>query len=219
MFSILWDNDGILVKTEGLYFQATQSVLSLVGIDILEQQFIEISLRRGESMLQLAEEKGLPPLKIATLRAERNRLYSELLRTNECVIDGVHEAIARLHQHVRMGVVTSSRREHFEIAHEKSGLLRFFDFVITREDYEQSKPHPEPYLTALKQHNLQRKECIVIEDSERGLAAANAARLRCIVIPDEWTNHGNFVGAFKVLQRVSDVPDEIFRLCQSHNES
>ena len=219
MFSVLWDNDGILVKTEGLYFQATRSVLSSVGIDILPQQFVEISLRRGESMLQLAEDQGLPPLEIATLRAERNRLYAELLRTNDCVIDGVHEAIARLHKHVRMGVVTSSRREHFEIAHATSGLLPFFDFVIARQDYEQSKPHPEPYLTALERHNLQREECIVIEDSERGLAAAIAAGLRCIVIPDEWTNQGNFADAFKVLHRVSDVPDEILRLCQSHNES
>ena len=138
MFSVLWDNDGILVKTEGLYFQATRSVLSSVGIDILPQQFIEISLRRGESMLQLAEDRGLPPLKIAALRAERNRLYSELLRTNDCVIDGVHQAIARLHRHVRMGVVTSSRREHFEIAHANSGLLPFFDFVIAREHHAQS---------------------------------------------------------------------------------
>lgn len=218
MLTVLWDNDGILVKTEGLYFEATRSVLSSVGIDILKQQFIEISLRRGESMLQLAEEKGLPPLEIANLRAERNRHYAESLRTNDCVINGVHEAIARLHQHVRMGVVTSSRREHFEIAHENSGLLPFFDFVIAREDYEQSKPQPEPYLTALERHNLHRQDCVVIEDSERGLAAAIAAGLRCIVVPDEWTNQGNFSGAFKVLERVSDVPDEVFRLCQSLND-
>ena len=43
-----------------------------------------------------------------------------------------------------MGVTSSSRREHFEIAHAKTSLLPCFDFVLAREDYERSKPHPEP---------------------------------------------------------------------------
>lgn len=53
-----------------------------------------------------------------------------------------------------MGVVTSSSREHFEIAHAHSGLTEYRDFVLSREDYEQTKPHSEPYLTAIQRHNL-----------------------------------------------------------------
>ena len=57
MFTILWDNDGVLVDTEGLYFHATQTVLATVGIDLTAEQFKEISLRRGESTFKLAAEQ------------------------------------------------------------------------------------------------------------------------------------------------------------------
>lgn len=167
-FTVLWDNDGVLVDTEGLYYRATREVLAQVGIDLTPEHFREISLRRGESTFHLAVDRGIPNEKIASLRGERDRLYSEFLGAQSWVIQEVEEALRSLHGKVRMGVVTSSRRDHFSIAHAKSGLLRYFDFILTREDYEHTKPHPEPYLTAIRRHRLVPEQCIVVEDSERG---------------------------------------------------
>lgn len=59
MLTILWDNDGVLVDTEGLYFRATQQVLRSVDVSITADQFKEISLRRGESCFILAAERGV----------------------------------------------------------------------------------------------------------------------------------------------------------------
>jgi len=69
MFTILWDNDGVLVDTEGLYFQATQTILHTVGVDLTVEQFKEISLRRGESTFALAAQNGIQAAEIARLRA------------------------------------------------------------------------------------------------------------------------------------------------------
>ena len=123
MFTILWDNDGVLVDTEGLYFQATQTVLETVSVDLTIEQFKEISLRRGESTFALAVEDGIPAVEVSRLRAKRDRLYTELLGSQSWVIDGAEEVLRSLHGQVRMGVVTSSRRAHFDIAHAKSGLV------------------------------------------------------------------------------------------------
>lgn len=54
MFAVLWDNDGVLVDTEERYFQATRMVLDTVGIELTLEQFKEISLRQGQSVLRLA---------------------------------------------------------------------------------------------------------------------------------------------------------------------
>ena len=107
MFTVLWDNDGVLVDTEGLYFGATQAVLKTVGIDLTPEQCKEIPLRRGESTFQLALEGGISDMEIACLQAERDRLYVESLRAQPCVIDGVEESLRSLHGRVRMGVVTA----------------------------------------------------------------------------------------------------------------
>jgi HAD superfamily hydrolase (TIGR01509 family) len=209
VLTVLWDNDGVLVDTEGLYFRACQTVLKTVGIDLTLEQFKEVSLRRGESTLKLAEDRGISDAEITCLRLQRDRLYVEFLRAQSCVIDGVEEVLRSLHSKVRMGVVTSTHREHFEIAHAKTGLAKYLDFVITHEDYEHSKPHPEPYLTALKRYGLRPEECIAVEDSERGLAAARAAGLECLVVLSEWTMDGDFREARRVLKSVREVPGEV----------
>jgi HAD superfamily hydrolase (TIGR01509 family) len=209
VLTVLWDNDGVLVDTEGLYFRACQTVLKTVGIDLTLEQFKEVSLRRGESTLKLAEDRGISDAEITCLRLQRDRLYVEFLRAQSCVIDGVEEVLRPLHGKVRMGVVTSTHREHFEIAHAKTGLTKYLDFVITHEDYEHSKPHPEPYLTALKRYGLRPQDCVAIEDSERGLVAARAAGLECLVVLSEWTKSGDFREARRVLKSVREVPGEV----------
>ncbi len=212
MLTTLWDNDGVLVDTEGLYFRATQTVLKTVGIDLTVEQFKEISLRRGESTFALAVEHGIQATEISRLRAERDRLYAELLGSQSWVIDGAEEVLRSFHGRVRMGVVTSSRKAHFDIAHAKSGLIPFLDFILAREDYQHTKPHPEPYLTAMARYGLRSGECIVVEDSERGLTAATAAGLPCLIVLSEWTKDGNFGGACRVLKSIREVPGEVLGL-------
>jgi HAD superfamily hydrolase (TIGR01509 family) len=214
MFTILWDNDGVLVDTEGLYFRATKIVLETVGVPLTADQFIDISLRRGESTLRLAAERGIAAGEIACLRAKRDETYAEFLRTEPCLVEGAEDVLRSLHGQVRMGVVSSTRRQHFEIAHARTGLTKYLDFVITHEDYQRTKPHPDPYLTALRRHRLQPQECVVVEDSERGLASAVAAGLECLIVRNEWSKEGDFRGASKVLPSIRDVPGEVVqRVC------
>ncbi len=93
-----------------------------------------------------------------------------------------------------------------------AGLAKYLDFVITQDDYEHTKPHPDPYLTAIARHNLRREECIVVEDSERGLAAATAAGLPCLIVLSEWTKDGDFRSACKVLNSIREVPGAVMNL-------
>lgn len=211
MLTVLWDNDGVLVDTEGLYFQASREVLSNVGIDLTLDQFREISLRRGQSTFILATERGVSANDVERLRKERDRMYAELMAARSCVIEGAEDVLRSLHGRVRMGIVTSAQRQHFQAVHEKSGLIQYMDFVLTREDYTQSKPHPEPYLTAMNRHGLRPDQCIIVEDSERGLAAASAAGVDCIIVLSEWTREGDFAEAIAVVDDISGVVEEMLR--------
>lgn len=211
MLTILWDNDGVLVDTEGLYFRATQEALRMVGIHLTAEQFKEISLRRGESAFVLAAEHGITDDEIARRRAGRDRRYAELLGSQSWAIDGAEEVLRSLHGQVRMGVVTSARKVHFETAHASTGLRQYLDFVLTREDYQHTKPYPEPYLTAMARHDLRPKDCIVVEDSERGLAAATAAGLPCLIVLSDWSRDADFSGAAQVLESIREVPDVVLK--------
>ena len=204
--AILWDNDGVLVDTEHLYFQATQLVLASAGVDLTEQQYIAHFLVNGRGAWHLLEERGVGEDEIARLRDERNDLYGRLLRQGPRAIPGVAETLRQLRGRYVMGVVTSSRKDHFDLIHEHTGLLPYFDFVLTASDYPRVKPYPDPYLAAVDRSGVGAEACVAIEDSERGLEAATLAGVRCIVVPTALTQGGRFEGAHRVLANVSEIP-------------
>jgi HAD superfamily hydrolase (TIGR01509 family) len=204
--AILWDNDGVLVDTEHLYFQATQSVLASAGVSLMEQQYVDHFLVEGRGAWHLLEERGVGADEIARLREARNDLYGRLLREGPRVIPGIGETLNALRGRYVMGVVTSSRKDHFDLIHEHTGLLQYFDFVLTASDYPRVKPHPDPYLAAVERSGVGAEACIAIEDSERGLEAATLAGVRCIVVPTALTRGGRFARAHRVLASASEIP-------------
>lgn len=208
--AVLWDNDGVLVDTEGLYFQAGREIMATQGVELTPEDFVEQSLRKGQSVFDLLPDPDAEL--IDRLRLRRNARYSALLREQVRVLDGVVETLRALHGRVLMGVVTGSRKDHFDIIHAQANLLPFFEFVITREDYQEAKPHPDAYLTAMRLHGLTPETCVVVEDSERGCAAAAKAGLRVLAVPNALSQCGDFSPAYKVLRSVREVVDEVERL-------
>lgn len=208
MFSaIFWDNDGVLMETEHLYFRANAEALARVDVELTLSVFQEISLRRGESVLDLA---CLAPGEAEALRNWRDIRYRELLGEEAKPFPGVEEVLGTFHGEVPMAIVTSCRRENFLHMHRRSGLLGYFDFVLTREDYRNSKPDPEPYLTACGRADLHPGACIAVEDSERGVRSAAAAGLNVAAVPGDMNSEGDFSAARWRVERVGELL-EIFR--------
>lgn len=201
--AILFDNDGVLVDTEGLYFIATRESLARVGVELDEAAYVELFLRDNVGAWHLAAARGVDEETIDGLRAARDRRYIELLSEADIRVPGVEPIVSALRQRYRLAIVTSSQPEPFARAHARTGLLSHFELVLTRNDYIHSKPNPEPYLRAVERLALPAQRCLVIEDSERGLASAKAAGLACWVIPSTFTRGLSFPGADAVLDDLS----------------
>ena len=200
--AILFDNDGVLVDTEGLYLRANQEILATVGVTLDQAAYVELFLRTGQGAWHLAQARGFDDGAIASLRAARNRRYCELVAEADVLdllIAGAREVVAALARRYRLAIVTSAEPEPFARTHARTGLLPFFEVVLTREQYQRSKPDPEPYLAAVARLDLTPAQCLVIEDSERGLRAARAAGIECWVIPSALTARERFEGAAAIL--------------------
>ncbi|HEX2965127.1 MAG TPA: HAD family phosphatase [Syntrophorhabdaceae bacterium] len=203
--ALFWDNDGVLVDTERLYYVATRRVLETVGISLTQEQYIQSILIDGKGVWHLAAKRGLNKEDVERLRQERNVIYNLLLQREHILMEDVQNVLELLSGKYIMAIVTSSLPGHFKTIHERTGFLRYFQFAVTAQDFTNSKPHPEPYLVALRRAKLRPEECLAIEDSERGLAAATAAGLRCIVIPNKLTKRCSFGGAYKVVENISEL--------------
>ncbi len=202
---ILWDNDGVLVDTEFWYFTATQRALAELGVTLEKQTYLQ-RMAQGQSSWDLAAAAGVDANRIVMQRQQRDAWYQEYLLREDIEIPGVEQLLEDLSRTHRMAIVTTSTSAHFELIHRNRKLLRFMDFVLTREDYVLSKPDPEPYLLALKTFGASADDCLVVEDSQRGLQAALAAGIDCAIVHNDFTASHDFTGASHLLNSIAEVP-------------
>ena len=203
---ILWDHDGVLVDTEYWYFRSTQRALAEMGVHFEKDTYLEF-MPRGQTMWDLARQRGIAEDIIALHRSNRDKYYQEHLRTENIEISGVIEVLKELSQSFSMAIVTTAKKVDFEIIHRDRTIVSYMDFVLANGDYERSKPAPDPYLKALERFGAQPQEAIVIEDSERGLRSAVAAGIECVVIENTFTQSQDFSCATRVVQSIRDLPD------------
>lgn len=207
--AILWDNDGVLVNTERFYFEANRVYLARHGVDLSEDQYFEFYLADNRGAWHLLDPAASSQ-QIAHWRRERNAIHLQMLENADSLLTpGVDVTLAQLHGRVEMGIVTSATRASFDTIHRKHDLLRYFRFALTAEMYEKSKPAPEPYRAGLARLGKSAAECLVVEDSPRGLQAAQAAGIRCIVLRNSLMARHDFVGAYRVVDSMEELLAEI----------
>lgn len=186
---ILFDHDGVLVDTEPLYFRATREALAELGVELPLSRYLAL-MADGISAWELAREA--PVADIARCRRRRNLLYRSLLESEPIAIDGAEEVLGRLRSRYALAIVTTALPEDFALIHHGRRIVPLVDFVLTRSAYRRSKPHPDPYLTALARFGIGPERALAVEDSERGLKAAVAAGIDCAVVHNDFTEGQDF---------------------------
>ena len=205
---ILFDHDGVLVDTEHWYYLANKRALASLGIGLPRETYL-VNMANGVSAWEAARDSGMSESEIKRGRELRDRYYQEYLMTEDIEIEGVLQTLAELADTYRMGIVTTSKRPDFTLIHEKRFILDYMEFHLTVEDYEQAKPHPEPYLRGLQRFGASAAETVVVEDSARGLKSAIAAGIDCIVVANEFTSDHDLSKATAKVSGFRELPSTI----------
>jgi len=94
-----------------------------------------------------------------------------------------------------IGIASTTRKKNMQIyinqnqnMIKKAKLDEYFSFIYTREDAKEIKPNPEIYYRILKEQNVSKEECLIIEDSLIGIEAAVNAGIECLVIYDKYSD-------------------------------
>ena len=209
---LLFDNDGVLVETEPYYYEANVKALAEFGLDLSFDAYMEI-MARGGNAWEVAVKAGISKEDIDAKREHRDIYYREFISTHDIEIEGVADILEELSKKYKMAIVTTSRRLDFDLIHHSGHITKYMDFTLCVEEYARSKPHPDPYLAGMKKFGASKDECLVIEDSQRGLTAAFNAGIECAVVANEFTAMQDFSKASYRIQTLKELP----ALLQSNN--
>lgn len=203
--AVLWDNDGILVDSEILFYELTREYFAKLGLELTPDTWSLNYLGEGIGSREIALSLGGDPDKIDPILDARNKEYRVVLRKPPPIQPGVWDTLDALDGRVKLGLVTGCHRDQLHLTHDHNGILGRFEIIVTADECRVTKPDPEPYTRAVEGLGLQPEECLAIEDSKRGLHAALAAGVHCIAVPTALTAIQDFTGALAVEKNVMAI--------------
>ncbi|SCS70246.1 phosphatase phosphohexomutase [Staphylococcus caeli] len=186
--AVVFDFDGTIIDTEKHLFEIINKHLNQYDLQEITLDFYRQSIGGAATELHeyLEEQLGL---------ARKQMIYEEHNKTSKYlpIVADMHELMKYCKQrHIPMAIATSSYRKDIMPTFEQLELETFIDVVVGREDVEDIKPNPDPYLTAVQHLNYNPVNCLAIEDSVNGATAAIRAGLDVIVNTNEMTQFQDF---------------------------
>jgi HAD superfamily hydrolase (TIGR01509 family) len=196
---VVFDMDGLMVDSEPMHELANDRYLARFGVAIDESLREDMMGRRVRDLAEaIAGRLGRSP---AQVLAEREAVFWELLEGNGVkAMPGLDQAIATLRAAgLRLAVATSGTRAYVDHVLDRLGIRGAFEVVVSGEDVAAGKPDPEIYLLAAELLAADPADCVALEDTFHGVAAARAAGMHAIAIPNALTAAMDFSGADAVM--------------------
>ena len=183
--AVIFDLDGVLADSEPWWNEIDAKLLSEYGVTYRGEHHREVL---GVSY-QLAVEFYKKAFSISApaeeLMRRRGEIAAEFFAHRVGLFPRVKEVLEELQQmKLHLAVATSSVSASARPFLDRHQLTTFFKVIITGDEIERGKPHPDIYLRAAEKLRVAPNECLVIEDSLSGVAAAKAAKMRVAAIPD-----------------------------------
>lgn len=186
--AVLFDMDGTLVDTEGLWLEAEIEVMGALGsswTDEDQELCLGGPLERVTEHMRARSGSDRDPVLIGEmlLDAMESRLWARPPQWRP----GAREIIVDCHEHNVPTALVSASWTRLIRAVQGAIDAQFgrspFDVVVAGDDVTHSKPHPQPYLEAARLLGVDAAQCLALEDSPTGVVSARDAGCRVVAIP------------------------------------
>jgi HAD superfamily hydrolase (TIGR01509 family) len=183
--AIIFDLDGVLADSEPWWSEIDAELLAEYGVTYrgeYHQNVVGVSYR-----LAVEFYKKAFGLSVATdeMMRRRGEIATEFFANRVGLFPNVKEVLEKLRRmKLHLAVATSSVSASARPFLDRHQLTGFFEVIVTGEEVERGKPAPDIYLCAAQKLGIPADACLVVEDALPGVAAAKAARMRVVAIPD-----------------------------------
>lgn len=185
--AVIFDMDGVLIEAKDWHYEALNEALSLFGYEINRHEHLTTydGLTTKTKLKRLSMDKGLPECLHGFIN-EMKQQYTINMIHKFCRPHFNHEyALSRLKSEgYLMAVASNSIRLTVDMMLEKAKLLDYLKFTLSNEDVSQPKPSPEIYNMAIQRLELDPRECLIVEDNENGIRAAQASGAHVMIVKD-----------------------------------
>ena len=199
---VIFDLDGVLVEAKNIHYDALNDALGKeYAISWNEHLSTYDGLKTNQKLDMLTERKGLPTTDHTDIWIQKQKLTLEKLKQlgpSDVLIELMDSLVERGY---KIAVCSNSIRKTVLTVLSKLGIMEFMDYIISNEDVENSKPHPEMYWNAISKMKCLPEETLIVEDSPYGLLAAARSKSHILRVKNtKQTNLKNINNKLKQIE-------------------
>ena len=220
-YAVIFDLDGVLADSEPWWNQIDAKLLAEYGVSYrgeYHRNVLGVSYRLAVEFYKNAFHISAS---VEELMRRRGEIATDFFANRVGLFPSAKTTLEQLREmKLPLAVATSSVSASARPLLDRTGIRSLFSVVITGDEVQQGKPHPDIYLRAAKKLGISPEACLVIEDSLAGIAAGKAANMRVAAIPDrrfvdprEYEKEANYV-----LGSLSEIPALIRRVNAAASE-
>ncbi len=178
--AIIFDFDGVVVDSEPIYEEVAIELFRKLGVEIHSDDWKDFKGLSEDGFYNMTQKKYNLSISKEDFFIEDKKKLKEKFKTDLFYMPGFIEFLGEITPVYETGLVTSSSRELLNWIFVNTPVERNFQHLITAEDIENPKPHPDPFLKMSRDLNINPENMIVIEDSINGVISAKKAGMQTI---------------------------------------
>jgi len=213
--AVIFDLDGVLADSEPWWNQIDAKLLAEYGVSYrgeYHRNVLGVSYRLAVEFYKNAFHISAP---VDELMRRRGEIATDFFANRVGLFPSARTTLEQLvEMKVPLAIATSSVSASACPFLDRTGIRSLFSVVVTGDEVQRGKPHPDIYLRTAKKRGISPETCLVIEDALTGVAAAKAANMRVAAIPDarfvdprEYEKEADYV-----LGSLSEIPALIRRV-------
>ncbi|MGQ0792514.1 MAG: HAD family hydrolase [Deltaproteobacteria bacterium] len=194
--AIIFDFDGTIADAEPVHFRAFQAALAEEGFPFFESEYVERYLALDDrgffSAFYSDRGQNLDKAALRAMMSRKSGYFDKFIRENIAIFHGVADFIRAASRKYTLAIGSGALSGEIEFILRHAGLLDEFPIIVSADDVVHCKPHPETFIKALSRINETRsphipaRQCLVVEDSIHGIAAARAAGMKCLAVANSY---------------------------------
>jgi beta-phosphoglucomutase len=192
--AVIFDLDGTLADTEPIHFEAFRQVLSAHGVELGRDEYYArlIGFTDQDLFVEVLRDRRMAPdaALVTRLSAAKAVKYQAMIAGRDVLYPGATDFVRQCAERFPLMIATGTLKAEAEMILQGGQIRELFLDVIAAEDVARGKPEPDGFLAALgrigfllRPHpSIVGAECLAIEDTAAGVAAARRASMRVLAV-------------------------------------
>ncbi len=205
--TFLFDLNGTMIDDMHYHIKAWHGILNGLGANISMERMKEECYGKNDELLERMFPGRFSEDEKREMSFEKERHYQVAFKPHLKLLPGLDAFLEKANQQaIKMAIGSAAIMFNIDFVLDNLHIRHYFSALVSADDVAVSKPDPETFLTCAERLHVEPVNCIVFEDSPKGVESAKRAGMKAVVLTTLHEAH-EFDGLDHVLMCVKDFTD------------